>query len=169
MLSCPVCAGELAGTIVQPLMAYVCAPCGAIWLSNRAGHTALKRYNPGLLRLAVQVAENARTPSRDAGQTRACAECREAMRVTPMWNERVVIDVCDEHGTFFDPGELRKVLEERVRPPAFSHTSDEELEAFRHELRAMEVDGDGELSPEEADSFLSWVFGTLLDAYRRDR
>lgn len=168
-LSCPACAEALTSAVAWPLTVSACEACGAIWLSNSAAQAALRAHQPNLLRLAVRLADEAHAPSRDAGEARPCAECRVPMQVTPMWNERVTIDVCPAHGTFFDPGELKKVLDHRVPPPVFAHTTDEELARFRRELRSFETNRNGEIDADEAHGFLTWVIGTLIDAWRDRR
>lgn len=50
---------------------------------------------------------------------RACPDCGGALVVTPVLDARVTIDVCDAHGAWFDPREMRAVIAAMVkrRPP----------------------------------------------------
>jgi Zn-finger nucleic acid-binding protein len=170
---CPACGAKLGSVVAYPLMLSACATCGGIWLSNTTANAALRERNPNLLRVAIELAMNATAPSRDGLTDRLCVTCRAPMVRTPMWNERVLIDVCEQHGTFFDPGELEKVLNERLPPPSFSYTSAEELEEFRKQLRAPVFEErrhwqryPGTLTAGELEQIMNWVFGTLADAFR---
>ena len=167
---CPACGAALEGVVAYPLVVSTCRPCGGIWLSNETATRALRWHNPNLLRTALELATKATAPSRDGQVKRLCATCRAPMLATPMWDERVLIDICAEHGTFFDPGELEKVLNRRVPPPSFSYTSEDELEAFREALRAPVLDDDHArtnqaLNVDELDQIMGWIIGTLVDAF----
>jgi Zn-finger nucleic acid-binding protein len=47
------------------------------------------------------------TPTKDASGERRCPECRQTLVRETIGN--VEIDVCDDHGTWFDPRELEQV------------------------------------------------------------
>ena len=82
----------------------VCHTCGGIWLDG-AGMLDLLIASPRTLgRLA-----GAATEVSDSPEPAPCPQCRTVMRVEA-GKSGVRYDVCDEHGVWFDAGELAVVL-----------------------------------------------------------
>jgi Zn-finger nucleic acid-binding protein len=86
--------------------AAACGRCGGVWL-DRATLDALARDGGHQAGAALQDQEGARR----------CPVCGALMARTEFGRGLgLVVDVCGEHGTWFDAGELRQVMQHRAAP-----------------------------------------------------
>jgi Zn-finger nucleic acid-binding protein len=142
-LACPACGGELLQGGVGPHLLWECGKCFGLWLDN----TTFEQ----VCRAAEQQA--AALPEAHLGQPyvknlgpvryRRCPVCQELMnRVNFARCSGVVVDVCGQHGTWFDRNELQQIVEfvragglDRARERQKSELVDEarRLEALRRE------------------------------------
>jgi Zn-finger nucleic acid-binding protein len=118
-----------------------CGHCGGIFLDNDGSTYVTRRVDPEIALLADRAAMNgAGRPLDLAATLLACPAC-----ATPMSRVRAAgidLDVCAAHGTWFDRGELHRVIDAyaqtRVRyvaPPSASQTSASQAEAQMAQLR----------------------------------
>jgi Zn-finger nucleic acid-binding protein len=95
-----------------------CGECGGIWLDNTNAQRAVASIDAQVLELASRASSHARHDV-DRSPPVRCAECRAPLRRVKTTRLAVEVDVCAEHGTWFDRGELRVVLEAlTARAPA---------------------------------------------------
>ena len=109
---CPACAKPLAAAKVGDLEVRECHACGGLWL-DRAVFEQLgaSRERQGAVLGALPSPTAPPVVSLEAIQYRPCPACRQRMnRVNYARRSGVVLDVCREHGIWFDQDELRRVL-----------------------------------------------------------
>lgn len=109
---CPCCAKPLAGAVVGDLTVQECLACGGLWL-DRAMFEQLgaSRERQGSVLGALPGPPTKPGPVLEPVIYRPCPECRQRMnRVNYARHSGVVLDVCRDHGIWFDRDELRRVL-----------------------------------------------------------
>jgi len=118
MRGCPICGGGFNIRRVREYSYETCADCHGVWMSRGTLAGMGKEIAPEaqLSMRAEQINET----------TRACPDCQRAMKKA--WMFRVPLDFCsaEQHGIWFDGGELRQVLErigQEDPPPAEIPTS----------------------------------------------
>lgn len=114
-LACPRCKSPLYEGRANDVVLLGCGDCAGIWLENASAQLALKTLDRRVTDLARRASARAQTaPSKDARVN--CPDCKKPMpRVA---RSGVDLDVCMEHGTWFDRGELEIILNGlRVPPP----------------------------------------------------
>ena len=123
--SCPACEGKLdpAGARL------VCGSCGGVFVPQSQLADMFAEMSPDDARPFSERL----LPREDADLARTCPKCSVPMNKA--WLEQVAVDICSEHGVWFDANELAWVLEtdgvawanrnpsyrdqrERDRPPA---------------------------------------------------
>ncbi len=103
-ISCPRCATELVA-VGAPYPRHTCSGCGGVWIDEE-----------DLRRMLEAIAIHPLAPlgplELEAGPLR-CPRCREPMAVerTVGVEPTEMIDVCADHGVWFDPDELALALE----------------------------------------------------------
>jgi Zn-finger nucleic acid-binding protein len=115
-LSCPRCkaplfAGDAGGAILQG-----CGLCGGIWLDNDSARKALSNATEEAAALAARASSRASSDVSVAAPV-ACPVCARGLVRRKATRHEVLIDVCNEHGTWFDRYELGLVLD-AARPTA---------------------------------------------------
>ncbi len=80
-----------------------------MWLDNTCAQKMVEAYEADALTMSDRIAQCAGCKPDTAVQGIPCAVCDEAMALRRI--DGVEIDVCVEHGTWFDAYELRKVAE----------------------------------------------------------
>lgn len=108
-LACPRCGGSLSARRYQELDVDECDACGGFMVSPRTIDRIVTARDAATgLRLAL--------PSRPLNREASvryirCPECQKSMNRQAFGRiSGVVVDVCKEHGVWFDPGELGEVL-----------------------------------------------------------
>lgn len=136
-----------------------CGLCGGLWLDNAATTTVLERFDLDASKVARLIDAKAQkqtptSPFAPIGQ--GCPICKEPLASTK-YNE-VTLDYCAAHGTFFDRGELQRVLaatNARTAPPIVAAPQGPSLQeiqtSVRHDL-AYQNDPLG-------TSLLDWMTG----------
>lgn len=116
MRPCPGCGDPLDAAPLDGVALEACARCGGLWLDNAATRVVCEAMLPReALSFASRLAAHARGVGgagtfRDADRssvtTRRCPACGQDLqeRRVPWAGE--VVDICPEHGTWFDRREL---------------------------------------------------------------
>ncbi len=105
---CPRCRVGLFGVRAGAIDVHGCGICGGIWLDNAGSLAITQRHDPHVSALAARAETNAvirgaRTEPID------CPICNQRMqRVNAA--QLAELDVCQEHGTWFDAGEPRRIV-----------------------------------------------------------
>jgi Zn-finger nucleic acid-binding protein len=103
---CPRCNAALYAGQAPDVTLYGCGLCGGIWLDNDGTRTALRGLSPDALQLLNRVTTNARSDT-NRELAVACPACGKALE--RQTRPEAVIDICAEHGTWFDRHELYNV------------------------------------------------------------
>jgi Zn-finger nucleic acid-binding protein len=120
-MKCPRCEIPMAERTAGALRLQGCGTCGGVWLSAEDSARLAAQFPLEAVQLADAAAQA--TERRDHAPTLECPTCRVKLarsrfRATPAGfspvpagdrpraTELVELDVCAEHGTFFDGGEL---------------------------------------------------------------
>lgn len=107
-LRCPHCRKRLVSVVAKGVELAGCGGCGGIWIDNQSARQVLSTPDAVFADLARRAGSNAR--SRAArGQSPSCPVCTAVLdRVV---TKSIELDVCDEHGTWFDPFELAVLVD----------------------------------------------------------
>lgn len=107
-LPCPRCAAPLFEGTSEDVTLFGCGVCGGIFVDNEGCQAIMKRGHAGVVALAERAKANARVREEDVRPTVACPSCATTMKRVRVENA-ATIDVCADHGTWFDAGELQYV------------------------------------------------------------
>jgi Zn-finger nucleic acid-binding protein len=136
---CPRCRAETAAVRVGAASLRECPDCGGVW----ARREAFERICAGTEEQAA-VLGAASTAARPAGGAAEavrylpCPECGALMnRVNFARCSGVVIDVCREHGSWFDRDEMRRIVE-FIRGGGMSVAREREVMRLEEERRRLE-------------------------------
>jgi Zn-finger nucleic acid-binding protein len=111
-LPCPHCRGALAAVRVGPTSVRECGGSGGLWLDNTAFDALCADRERQASVLAFPAAAAAPAPADTRIRYRSCPECGTLMHRTNFQRvSGVVLDVCRQHGTWFDADELRRIVE----------------------------------------------------------
>lgn len=156
---CPQCRVALFAARKEGYRVDACATCGGAWLDHATSTRAVADRNLTPAQLAEVAASHA--PGAPTNANRHCPICTQPLRQRLVPEARVVIDVCDAHGAWYDPDELRTVIESLVRanPPPLDPEVEMaiEQEAFKGQFRPPENYGS-----EDAKPFTAWDVFTVL-------
>ena len=165
---CPACAKPLGRARVGELAVQECLACGGLWLEREAfeGLAASREGQGGVLgALPGQTPKVGSSEGLAAVQYRPCPRCAQRMnRVNYAKRSGVVLDVCKDHGLWFDRDELRRVLV-FIQEGGLDRSRERDLEELKEAQRAATR------PPASGDSFglgldrpppSTWVTGTSL-------
>lgn len=112
-LVCPRCAVTLFEGRAGAVILEGCGRCGGVWLDNDSARRALgaKDESASVTELANRAGGRAKAASIDTSAPASCPSCRKLMARVRAPKGGVDLDVCVEHGTWFDRYELGLVLE----------------------------------------------------------
>lgn len=111
-LSCPRCSGRFTPIAVGAVSLLECGGCGGAWMHPEPFEAVCAERETQAAVLARPL-DAARAGTTDAERVRylPCPECAKLMnRVNFARYSGVIMDVCKEHGTFFDRDELRRIV-----------------------------------------------------------
>ena len=138
--SCPACAKPLVLARVGDLEVRECHACGGLWL-DRAVFEQLgtSRERQGAVLGALPAPTAPPTVSLEVVQYRPCPACHQRMnRVNYARRSGVVLDVCKDHGIWFDQDELRRVLA-FISEGGLDRARELELEELKEAKRAAQA------------------------------
>lgn len=109
-LRCPHCRKRLVSVVAKGVELAGCGGCGGIWIDNASARQVLSAPDAVFADLARRAAGNARSRA-PRGVSPSCPVCTAVLdRVI---TQGIELDVCGDHGTWFDPFEL-SVLVDRL-------------------------------------------------------
>lgn len=138
--SCPACAKPMTAARVGDLEVRECRACGGLWL-DRAVFEQLgtSRERQGALLGALPAPDKPQGAKLEPVQYRPCPACQQRMnRVNYARRSGVVLDVCKEHGIWFDKDELRRVLA-FIAEGGLDRARKLEIEELKEAKRAVEA------------------------------
>ena len=143
---CPRCNGDMGAVAIGTTRLRECAKCEGLWVET----AVLEEIREDREKQTAVLGMGAPLPVGQAGgfeetiRYLPCPQCRQLMNRINFANcSHVIVDVCRQHGTWFDKDELRRIIEfirgggmEQARAREIS-----ELEAQRNQLRANRTAG----------------------------
>ncbi len=108
-LPCPGCQAQMPGKVLGQTPVHACEACGGLWLDT----SGLERLTASGARREAVLGSLSQADEAAPGPVvyRKCPVCQKVMnRVNYGKLSRVIVDVCRDHGTWFDRNELRRVL-----------------------------------------------------------
>jgi Zn-finger nucleic acid-binding protein len=134
--SCPRCKAALFATTVHEVTLLGCGLCGGIFLDNDGSTYVTRRADPEIARLADRAATHgAGRPLDERGEHLCCPVCAATMSRARVGG--IDLDVCVAHGTWFDRGELHRVIDAYAegRESSASRASRQQSEAMMAQFR----------------------------------
>lgn len=124
---CPQCAVPLFAARKEGYRIDACGTCGGAWLDHETSRRALEERDLTPAQLSDEAAKRSGRVTQRAG--RKCPVCTDPLREELVPDAEVVIDVCDAHGAWFDPREMRLVIQAivRQRPIVLDRSVDEAI------------------------------------------
>ena len=155
-MNCPGCEGELVARSAGGLTLQRCARCGGLWVDNEGSQLLHAGALPDAARALVlevekELAADSASGDRPGG-ARACPMCAAAMSEVEVPLAKIAVDVCAQHGTYFDRHELVRFFQ------AVEIKNVDDAEAA--EAYGKEVAGD-RMESALRGSVLSTLFGWL--------
>lgn len=106
-LRCPRCRKRLFTAKVKDVELSACGGCGGIWIENASARRVLADPEPIFAEMATRAGNNAQARETHA-EDRVCPECPAVLDKTRAHG--LELDVCEEHGTWFDAFELAMLV-----------------------------------------------------------
>ena len=155
-LVCPRCEQKLFFGDAEGVTLAGCGVCGGIWLDNEAAQKVTHHYSERVVEMATRASESAHQKP-DVRAAAKCAQCRAEMARRTFG--QVSVDVCAEHGTWFDAGELSALVSatKPLPPPPTGMAASEPTPDFR---ASSGIGGDAVVGALEV---AGGAFGLLLD------
>ncbi len=107
VLRCPHCHKKLVGVVTKGVELDGCSGCGGIWVNNASARSVLANPEAIFAELAKRAGDNARNRSVRA-KNPGCPVCTAVL--DHVKTHGIAIDVCTEHGSWFDAFELSQLL-----------------------------------------------------------
>jgi len=109
-MNCPRCRTPLTPQQAQRLVMHCCYTCGGLFLDGAASRRVVEAVDPSAMAAAQQASQSAqRAVATDA--VAPCPVCTRALDRMPIPAASVTVDVCGEHGVWFDRDELQRVVQ----------------------------------------------------------
>lgn len=112
---CPRCGTRMAANAIGGLVLDQCGSCGGVWM-DQAAFRDIVNSREAQAAIAGPGVPSPKVPRRDPTEEplvyRECPRCRKFMnRVNFAGISGVVLDICKDHGVWFDKDELRETIE----------------------------------------------------------
>lgn len=138
---CPRCGLPLFEGSANGIAMLGCGRCGGIWLDNASAQRAVQTMDRAVVALADQVSNRAAFDV-DVGAAIACPACQRPLARTRSPQSGIWIDVCGEHGTWFDRYELGLVFDALQpkappRPTAYDGPTPDFREGANPEIKEL--------------------------------
>ena len=114
VLKCPRCAVDMSSVMIGTAPVRECHRCEGLWLDTNVFQLicADREHQSMVLGDALSTAGHPATAHDEQVRYIPCPHCRQLMNRINFANcSGVVVDVCKQHGTWFDRDELRQIVE----------------------------------------------------------
>jgi len=111
--ACPRCRRAMIPRGEGPVTALICTECGGLWL-DPVGVARITDVGGAARALRALAEDAARRAPFGGGMARfnvACPVCGELMQRMEHARSQVVVDLCEQHGTWFDRGEVQRLVD----------------------------------------------------------
>lgn len=113
---CPRCRVSLVPAVAENVTLLGCGVCGGIFLDNEGSHRIVREHDGNVAWLARRAQFHAIAKQVDRNpDALPCPICTAAMKRVAAQG-MIDIDYCDRHGTWFDAGEIVRVMPGYVPP-----------------------------------------------------
>jgi Zn-finger nucleic acid-binding protein len=135
-VSCPACEVPLVRVALGETMLNECTRCFGIWLDTPS-------FNRICVEREQQAAVLGKAVPQEIDVNKAwrylpCPSCKQLMhRVNFAGQSGVIIDICKDHGVWFEREELRKIVE-FIRAGGMTQARETQLERLEYERRRLE-------------------------------
>lgn len=109
-MKCPRCEAKLERLEAKDTSFRGCESCGGVWLNRRTWKQVREARSNRVVETAESVAARASREVRPDGAEIQCPDCGIPMTVTRLAFAPVAVDVCQEHGVWFDRHELGQAV-----------------------------------------------------------
>jgi len=108
---CPRCSSSLSEAHRDEVHLLACAGCGGVWMNGATLHRFVEalQQRPEAVQAAEAVSDRALFDFEVDEETLGCPKCKAPMEVT-RHPSGVALDVCADHGVWFDRDELPRVV-----------------------------------------------------------
>jgi len=140
-LRCPRCDGLLLSNLIGDTLIDECADCHGIWLDTAAVERIVEEREGGIAgEFAARGSHSSQPAPQPSGPMYVrCPECDSVMnRKNFARSSGVVVDQCRVHGTWFDAGELPRVIDFVARG-GLGHARRKELEELERERKRTQA------------------------------
>jgi Zn-finger nucleic acid-binding protein len=135
-LSCPDCAVPLVRVLLGQTPLNECGRCFGIWLDTASFNRVCVEREEQAAVLGKAVPQE--IDVRKAWRYLPCPACRELMhRVNFAEQSGVIVDLCKDHGVWFEREELRKIVE-FIRAGGMTEVREAQLQRLEHERQRLE-------------------------------
>lgn len=110
--ACPQCKDPLAAITHGAVSALGCRGCGGTWLDHTVLDRVTAALDPESIEVSDDAAKMARLPFPPHEASPPCPICHQPLSTMILDGTNVELDVCAEHGIWFDRGELQSVIQE---------------------------------------------------------
>jgi Zn-finger nucleic acid-binding protein len=165
-VSCPDCDVPLVRVAIGDTVLAECERCFGIWLDTASfNRVCVEREHQAAV---LGRAEPQEIDVKKAWRYLPCPSCKHLMhRVNFAGQSGVIIDMCKDHGVWFEREELRKIVE-FIRAGGMTEARENQLERLERERRRLESERDE--AAEQVSRADAGVWGTddrgALDAIR---
>jgi Zn-finger nucleic acid-binding protein len=164
---CPRCRVDMQAVLIGKTNLRECARCEGIW----ADTASLQQICADKEQQTAMLGNAAPLPDGDNPETTIrylpCPVCNKLMnRVNFAHCSHVIVDVCREHGTWFDKDELRRIVE-FIRAGGMEMARAEEiaqLEQKQRELRARQISGGASMPASGQSDYFDGAGGGIASA-----
>ncbi|MEO8877781.1 MAG: zf-TFIIB domain-containing protein [Polyangiaceae bacterium] len=136
LLACPRCGSPMTVATSGETKIAGCANCGGIWLDPRAVDHARNVNDQDLLRVAFSIVGPFVPSKPDKDLHISCPVCGVAAKRVSILGDACAVDICAQHGTWFDREELDQFVS--------AHSTARAGEVTEDDLRAAGVGGSTE-------------------------
>ncbi|MBX3200521.1 MAG: zf-TFIIB domain-containing protein [Labilithrix sp.] len=109
--SCPRCLRALTTYLAGVFVVDACVDCGGLFIDNLATQELMRAFDRDLVSVATTlgIGKGETLPSGVIQKNLACPRCSGGLAAVSLPSAGVEVDICQEHGTWFDANELPKV------------------------------------------------------------
>jgi Zn-finger nucleic acid-binding protein len=141
-LACPSCRSPMQYVRVGTTPMHECSSCASAWLETKIfADLCMNREERGATMTLIGARTDEARPAnrpRDVVRYRPCPQCSKLMNRSNFGHRSgVLIDVCKGHGTWFERGELARVLA-FIEDGGLERARAEEMEKQQEKKRALE-------------------------------
>lgn len=109
---CPRCKRKLESLMIDSLRVRECTRCGGLWTDVRTFESICANKENHSAVLNFVASRSAETPAQPVISYVPCPDCKELMnRSNFARSSGVIIDLCKQHGVWFDRDELPKIID----------------------------------------------------------